>query len=79
MATWPESSVPKGTSGCKRSIPLRAGKKGSSSFLKKRTEKLLSVAPGVEFNRAAQGRPKRTKVFLVLFFQKKNCFLACFT
>jgi hypothetical protein len=51
-------------------------KEGSSSFLKKRTKKLLFVAPRPT---AATREPPfwdaRAKVFW-FFFSKKNCFLA---
>jgi hypothetical protein len=46
-------------------------KEESSSFLKKRTKKLLLVWSVL----VAPVQAKMTKVFLVLFLQKKNCFL----
>jgi hypothetical protein len=51
---------------------LKGSKEGSSSFLKKRTKKLLFVCLRQHDNRHA---PKGTKVFW-FFFSKKNCFLA---
>jgi hypothetical protein len=51
-----------------------SGRKGSSSFLKKRTKKLLLLgfAPGIRTGRA-KCVTNRTKVFW-FFFSKKNCF-----
>jgi hypothetical protein len=46
------------------------GKEGSSSFLKKRTKKLLSVWFTRVFRRI---RTSSSKSFLVLFFKKGNC------
>jgi hypothetical protein len=44
---------------------------GSSSFLKKRTKKLLLLAVSTSFNRAARMLPGTDKSFLVLFFKKE--------
>jgi len=49
-------------------------KEGSSSFLKKRTKKLLSVQSAPNFAMEALGITQQTKVFW-FFFSKKNCFL----
>jgi hypothetical protein len=53
-------------------IRARQGQEGSSSFLKKRTKKLLLISRRAEFEwrRGTQ----QTKVFW-FFFSKKNCFL----
>jgi len=49
----------------------RAGGKGSSSFLKKRTKKLLLMRAGVCFRRLGQTPAASSKSFLVLFFKKE--------
>jgi hypothetical protein len=49
---------------------------GSSSFLKKRTKKLLSVAPGMGATRVASRVRVGNKIFLVLFLKKE--LLPCF-
>jgi hypothetical protein len=49
-------------------------KEGSSSFLKKRTKKLLSVWRADHSPNAFDGAVKQSKVFW-FFFSKKNCFL----
>jgi pimeloyl-ACP methyl ester carboxylesterase len=46
-------------------------KKGSSSFLKKRTKKLLQIAACAAFNTDARVLPDMNKSFLVLFFKKE--------
>jgi hypothetical protein len=46
-------------------------KEGSSSFLKKRTKKLLSIAPSTGATRLARRRRVTSKSFLVLFFKKE--------
>jgi hypothetical protein len=43
--------------------------KASRSFLKKRTKKLLSMGPAAML----QAWAELTEVFLLLFFQKKQC------
>jgi hypothetical protein len=43
-----------------------------SSFLKKRSKKLLHFASGNEFNQAARMLPATDKSFLVLFFKKER-------
>jgi hypothetical protein len=53
----------------------KAKREGSSSFLKKRTKKLLLVGFRGRHDRHAL---HRTKVFW-FFFSKKNCFLAGLT
>jgi hypothetical protein len=52
-----------------------SAREGSSSFLKKRTKKLLSVSGATEFTRLAPRRRATDKSFLVLFFKKE--LLAC--
>jgi hypothetical protein len=51
-----------------------SAKEGSSSFLKKRTKKRLSIASGLVQPAGAGGCLKQTKVFWY-FFSQKNCFL----
>jgi hypothetical protein len=51
-------------------------KEGSSSFLKKRTKKLLLVARPYGITRVSGCCPKQSKVFW-FFFSKKNDFLLC--
>jgi hypothetical protein len=46
-------------------------KEGSSSFLKKRTKKLLLIAASVRSQLAASVLPAIDKSFLVLFFKKE--------
>jgi iron complex outermembrane receptor protein len=46
-------------------------KPGSSSFLKKRTKKLLTVARRCRFTRVSRMLPETDKSFLVLFFKKE--------
>jgi hypothetical protein len=46
-------------------------KKGSSSFLEKRTKKLLLIAADVRFKSANRVMPASDKSFLVLFFKKE--------
>jgi hypothetical protein len=53
---------------------FRWKKKGSSSFLKKRTKKLLSLADEPNWPVETDGWAKQSKVFW-FFFSKKNCFL----
>jgi len=50
---------------------MKAGKRKRSSFLKKRSKKLLKLASGVSFFRQAWVLPLKTKSFLVLFFKKE--------
>jgi hypothetical protein len=45
--------------------------KASSSFLKKRTKKLLSVSGGISLAHLNPRRPARNKSFLFLFFKKE--------
>jgi hypothetical protein len=47
------------------------GFEGSSSFLKKRTKKLLNVARGRSASHAASVMHQMSKSFLVLFFEKE--------
>jgi hypothetical protein len=47
-------------------------KQGRSSFLKKRSKKLLSIADGTEFEQANSVRSLTDKSFLVLFFKKEQ-------
>jgi hypothetical protein len=49
-------------------------KEGSSSFLKKRTKKLLSVSVSGKAARSAGGCKQHSKVFC-FFFSKKKYFL----
>jgi hypothetical protein len=46
-------------------------KEGSSSFLKKRTKKLLSVSGSMRGQRLSSVVAPRDKGFLVLFFKKE--------
>jgi len=48
-----------------------------SSFLKKRSKKLLKLASDVPFNLLARMLPLMNKSFLVLFFKKERLF-SCF-
>jgi hypothetical protein len=47
-----------------------------SSFLKKRSKKLLQIAPGVLLKAEAQMLAETDKSFLVLFFKKELLFLS---
>jgi len=47
-------------------------KEGSSSFLKKRSKKLLLNAANVRLKRANSVPPAMSKSFLVLFFKKER-------
>jgi F-type H+-transporting ATPase subunit delta len=47
-----------------------------SSFLKKRSKKLLQISAGREVNLPARVVPERDKSFLVLFFKKEHSFLS---
>jgi hypothetical protein len=51
--------------------PAQREAKGSSSFLKKRTKKLLFVARGSRVNQVPRMSPKKSKSFLFLFFKKE--------
>jgi len=48
------------------------GQKASSSFLKKRTKKLLSVQNRSEFTRSNSVPQAMDKSFLLLFFKKED-------
>jgi len=48
------------------------GQKASSSFLKKRTKKLLSVQDRSEFTRSNSVPQAMDKSFLLLFFKKED-------
>jgi hypothetical protein len=50
---------------------MRDRKEASSSFLKKRTKKLLSVAFSFEAMRESRMAPETNESFLVLFFKKE--------
>jgi hypothetical protein len=54
-------------------------KKGNkdSSFLKKRSKKLLQIASGVRLNQSARMSAETDQSFLVLFFKKE--LLSCLT
>jgi hypothetical protein len=55
-------------------LPQRARsseKRRKTSFLKKRSKKLLALASGVEDKRGASVLPETGKSFLVLFFKKE--------
>jgi hypothetical protein len=54
--------------------PTDKGKK--SSFLKKRSKKLLNLALDVSFNPEYWVSPLRNKSFFVLFFKKNHGFLS---
>jgi hypothetical protein len=56
---------------CDRPRPGFFGGAESSSFLKKRTKKLLFVAPRPGPHQEAAAPPERSKSFLVLFFKKE--------
>jgi hypothetical protein len=51
--------------------------KGSSSFLKKGTKKLLLIAAGPRLKSATRVLPVTDKSFLVLFFKKELLFPWC--
>jgi hypothetical protein len=49
-------------------------KEGRTSFLKKRSKKLLHIATGNSLNMAARTPDAMSKSFLVLFFKKERSF-----
>jgi len=53
-------------------VAKRQGKEERSSFLKKRSKKLLRLASGALFKTSARTRPLKSKSFLVLFFKKNQ-------
>jgi hypothetical protein len=55
----------------------KRGKEGSSSFLKKRTKKLLLVAVWAVETWAGRGQARHGKSFLLLFFKKEALGFAC--
>jgi hypothetical protein len=48
------------------------GKEGSSSFLKKRTKKLLSLARSIKLAHVQRPLAALSKSFLLLFFKKED-------
>jgi hypothetical protein len=58
-----------------RRISRAVGSANSSSFLKKRTKKLLTVARRRRAKQVGQVPPETDKSFLVLFFKKELLFL----
>jgi hypothetical protein len=58
-----------------RSPPRKASGKGSGSFLKKRTKKLLQI----QAEPLRKGRSQFSKRFLLLFFKKEGLPAACLT
>jgi hypothetical protein len=57
---------------------VRPKRKRKTSFLKKRSKKLLLVAAGILFKAVNKLLPATEKSFLVLFFKKEHLPSCCF-